>query len=192
MFEGGDGVGKSSVRERIAQWLPSRTNQTIVETGEPYNPDVRLLVERQLCPLAELLLFAGDRAEHYDKVVQPRLGEGCLVLCDRGFPSTYAYQGYGRGIDIRSLLYVNSIATKGLQPDLVFWLDAPAAVGLARTRGDRFEREALEFHERVRKGYMNYAATYPNVVRINAAEPLDVVTERVKDILKIMLAQWGK
>lgn len=194
LFEGGDGCGKTSQMGEIARWLPSITAQPVVTAQEPFVVDIRqAILDNNLSPLSELLLFMSDRAQHFATVIQPQLEAGVLVLCDRGFPSTYAYQGHGRKLSLRALEQLNEFATKGIRPDLVIWLDAPPEIGLMRSgRGDRLEQESIDFHKRVRHGYQDYLNVYGNTVRIDATQPLEVVNDRIKDSLKVAIHLWGK
>ena len=117
-----------------------------------------------MTPLAECLLFTAARAEHVEKVIAPALDASKIVICDRFTASTVAYQGYGRGVDLALIHRLNNAATLGLQPDLTVLLDMPADQGLARKRAnsrDVFESEALEFHRKVREGYLALAASAP-------------------------------
>jgi dTMP kinase len=130
-----------------------------------------------LTPLAELFLYAADRAEHVQKCILPALAAGQVVVCDRFTDSTLAYQGYGRGLDLQQVRQLNHLATGGLQPHLTLWLDLPPEVGLARSGlADRLEQERLEFHRRVYQGFQTLAAAEPQrIVRIDAGgSPLEV------------------
>jgi dTMP kinase len=130
-------------------------------------------------PVTELFLFLADRAEHVAKTVAPALARGAIVLCDRHADSTVVYQGYGRGLDLERLRELNALATAGLKPDLTILLDLEPSVGLARATGsDRLDREPLEFHVRVRNGFLQEAAREPHRWRvIDAGQPRDSVVE---------------
>jgi thymidylate kinase (EC 2.7.4.9) len=132
-----------------------------------------------LTPLAELFLYAADRAEHVQKCILPALAAGQVVVCDRFTDSTLAYQGYGRGLDLEKIRQLNHLATGGLQPHLTLWLDLPPEVGLARSGlADRLEQERLEFHRRVHQGFQALAAAEPQrIVRIpGEGSPAEVAT----------------
>jgi dTMP kinase len=144
----------------------------------------------------ELFLYLADRAQHVQEVILPALNAGQIILCDRYTDSTLAYQGYGRGIDLELLRRLNELANRGVQPDLTFLLDCPVEVGLARTaqrqlnapagenREDRFERETLEFHERVRAGFLELARAEPNRFRvIDAARAAGDISADIKKIV---------
>ena len=191
-FEGIEGAGKSTHLRRLADHLRG-AGHAVVETCEPGDTAAgqairRLLLGAErvpLTPLAELFLYCADRTEHVDEVVRPALASGRTVLCDRFSDSTLAYQGHGRGLDLDAVRALDARARAGLWPALTFLLDCPVEEGLARTRrrstaGDRFEREAIAFHERVRAGFLALAAAEPGrVCVLDAAAPLEVVCARV-------------
>jgi dTMP kinase len=149
-----------------------------------------------IAPAAELFLYLADRAQHVQQIVRPALESGKIVLCDRYTDSTLAYQGYGRGISPEFLRQLNALANQGVQPDLTLLLDCPVEVGLARTanrrleagagrdREDRFEREKLEFHEKVRAGFLALARSEPERFRvIDAAKAVPEVTREIRTII---------
>jgi dTMP kinase len=129
----------------------------------------QMVAEKMQAPLAsaaELFLFAASRAQLVAEVIKPRLARGDVVIADRYAPSTLAYQGYGRGLSKALVRRVNALATAGVWPDLIVLLDVPLGVGARRQRRrgkpiDRFERETLAFHRRVRRGYLAMAAHDP-------------------------------
>jgi len=166
-------------------------------------------------PPTELFLYLADRAQHVREVIEPALEKKRLVLCDRFTDSTLAYQGYGRGFDLALLKKLNQIASRGIAPDLTFLLDCPVEVGRSRTRQrlqsskppsllaggpgsweagklegqDRFEREKIEFHERVRLGFLELARAEPErIVVLDASRPMLKVHEEIKDIMDRKLA----
>lgn len=183
-LEGGEGVGKTTQQALLAERL-QREGYACVSTREPGGTALGealrelLLHGDPLTPLAELLLYAADRAEHVSKVVAPALAAGQVVVCDRFTDSTLAYQGYGRGLDLEQIRQLNHLATGGLQPHLTLWLDLAPEVGLARSRlGDKLEQEHLEFHRRVYRGFQALAAAEPQrIVRIpGEGSPAEVAT----------------
>jgi dTMP kinase len=138
-----------------------------------------------MVPMAELMLYAADRAQHVEEVVRPALARGAVVVCDRFGDSTLAYQGFGRGLDLTLLRALNEMATGGLRPDATLLLDVPSEVGLervARSRAiDRLEDEAIAFHHRLREGYLTLAADEPERFTIvDATMPADDVTAAVR------------
>ncbi|MGH7854911.1 MAG: dTMP kinase, partial [Candidatus Binatia bacterium] len=170
-FEGGDGTGKTT-QLRVVESHLRELNRPCVLTREPGGTALgkmlrKVLLEagdEEIAASTELFLYLADRAEHVKQIIAPALSAGKIVLCDRFSDSTLAYQGYGRGIDRVWLRRLNDTATQGLRPDLSFLFDCPVVLGLARAarRGaqgdrpqeDRFEREKLEFHEKVRQGFL--------------------------------------
>ncbi len=170
-FEGGEGCGKSFQAKALYRRLKRRASPALL-THEPGGTPLGRKLRRQLkrtegsdiSPLAELFLFNASRAQLVDEVIKPALGRGEIVVCDRFADSTAAYQSYGRGLALETVTAVNNAATGGLQPDLTVLLDIPPQSGLERKgeqRHDRFEQEALAFHQRVRDGYLKLAAGEP-------------------------------
>jgi dTMP kinase len=184
-------VGKTTQQALLAERL-QREGYACVSTREPGGTALGealrelLLHGDPLTPLAELLLYAADRAEHVNKVIAPALAVGQVVICDRFTDSTLAYQGYGRGLNLEQIRQLNHLATGGLQPQLTLWLDLAPEVGLARSRlGDKLEQEHLEFHRRVYRGFQALAAAEPQrIVRIDAGgSPLEVAA-RIWSVVK--------
>ena len=170
-FEGGEGAGKSSQIRMLAERLQAEGREVVVthEPGAtPLGAGIReLLLHRPgaVSPRAEALLFAADRAQHVDAVIVPALRAGKIVITDRYVDSSLAYQGAGRELTVDEVFRLSRWATQGLRPDLTVLLDVPAQVGLARASGrgeaDRLERESIEFHERVRRGFRVLAEAEP-------------------------------
>jgi dTMP kinase len=170
-FEGGEGCGKSSQARLLAQRLRRLAIPHILirepggtELGERIRNWLKKNRRMAISPGAELLLFSASRTELVSQVIRPALGENKIVVCDRFSDSTLAYQSFGRGLPRRSVEQINLFATGGLQPDLVFLLDMPPELALARKKPDgrdRFENEEIAFHERVRQGFLTLAAKEP-------------------------------
>ena len=191
-FEGIEGSGKSTHLRHLATHLRT-LGHAVVETREPGGTPAgtairRLLLDAEAVPLtalAELLLYCADRAQHVDEVIRPGLAAGRVVLSDRFSESTLAYQGYGRGLDLDVVRSLDARARNGVTPTLTFLLDCPVADGLARVHSrsrtrDRFEREVVAFHERVRDGFRVLAAAEPTRFRvIDTAEPVERVQGKV-------------
>ena len=167
VFEGAEGAGKSTQLRLLADWLGARGND-VVAVREPGGTIVgdeirRLLLdpESDIVPRAEALLFMASRAQLVEREVRPALDAGTVVLIDRFFLSTYAYQGEGRGLSEDDLRAANAIATNGLVPDLTLLLTIAVSEGLSRAmqRGehDRMERAELAFHERVARAFERFA-----------------------------------
>ena len=183
-LEGGEGAGKTTLRDRLATQL-TELGYTCVCTREPGGTDVGkslralLLQGGDLAIETELLLYAADRAEHVASVIVPALSAGQVVLCDRFADSTVAYQGYGRQLDLDVIDRLNQIATRGISPHLTLWLDVPVLEGLQRAREralneagslDRLEQTAIDFHERLHAGFRQLAQQYPDRIhRVDAS-----------------------
>ena len=170
-FEGGEGCGKSVQSRRLYRRL-SKSALPVLLTHEPGVTALGKRITRLLkwsqdisiSPMAELLLFNTSRAQLVDEVIRPNLEKGVNVICDRYADSTTAYQGYGRGLDMATVVAVNGAGTRGLTPDLTILLDIPVEEGLVRKSDknkDRFEGESVKFHRRVREGYLKLAADEP-------------------------------
>lgn len=167
VFEGAEGAGKTTQLKRLADWLSAR-GRDVLSMREPGGTSVgdeirRVLLDpaSDITPRAEALLFMASRAELVARAIQPALDRCAIVLLDRFFLSTYAYQGRGRGIPEDELRAANVIATGGLVPDFTLLLTVPVEDGLARAldRGghDRMERAAIEFHERVARAFDEFS-----------------------------------
>jgi dTMP kinase len=183
-FEGIEGSGKSSHARTLAATLRDR-GHAVVETrepgGTPAGAAIRsLLLGAEATPLtglAELFLYCADRTQHVEQVIRPALAEGRIVVCDRFSDSTVAYQGYGRGLDLAAVRGLDAQARGGLVPSLTFLLDCPVETGLARARAragsdDRYEREAVAFHERIRAGFHALAKEAPaRIVLVDSTAP---------------------
>jgi dTMP kinase len=199
-LEGGEGAGKSLQTEALAARLREH-GLTVTQTREPGGTELGERLRRLLLdlpakgdppvdPLTETLLFAAARAELVATVIAPALERGDAVVCDRFGDSTAAYQGYGRGVDLKLIDDVNAVATAGITPDLVVLLDLSVEAGLARSEGarDRFEQEELAFHERVRAGYRQLAARDPDRwLIVDATQPPEAVTDTIWARLEALL-----
>jgi dTMP kinase len=176
-FEGIDRCGKSTQARMLAEALAG-SEPGLVLTRQPGGSPVGLQIARliqdgrhfgRMAPVAELMLYLADRAQHVHEVVLPALESGRIVLCDRYADSTTAYQGYGRGLDLEIVSALNRAATGGLNPDLTLYFDIPVAWAYRRgldRPSDRMEMEQAAFFERVREGYLRIAAEEPERVRI--------------------------
>jgi len=193
-FEGGEGSGKSTQARTLHRRL-SRSDIPALLTHEPGGTPLGREIRRWLKgkgesnPQTELLLFNASRAQLVAEVIRPALKSGTVVICDRFYHSTIAYQGYGRGLPLDLIEAANNIATQGLEPDLTILLDIDVAQGLARKKmRDRFEREELAFHQRVRQGYLEMAKKDPQRwLVIDGSLPKKeierLIEERVRQVL---------
>jgi dTMP kinase len=179
-LEGPEGAGKSTQIKRLGEWLEASGHAVLCTRnpgGTAIGQQIRQVLldpaNKAMVPMAELMLYAADRAQHVQQVVMPALAEGTIVVCDRFGDSTLAYQGYGRGLDLTLLRALNEMATGGLRPDLTLLLDLPSEVGLERVAKaraiDRLEDEAIAFHHRLRDGYLALAAAEPDRFAITDA-----------------------
>jgi dTMP kinase len=159
--------------------------------GTPLGEKLReLLIDPlgQMSPEAETLLLSASRAELVDKVIEPALDEGRVVVCDRFWDATLAYQGYGRKLPIDSLMQITMFAARNLAPDITFLLDIPLEVSRERLKGrsraDRLEREKREFHERVAEGYKRLAAADPaRIIVLDGSRAEDELAAQVREIV---------
>jgi dTMP kinase len=169
-FEGIEGCGKTTQIKRLTrnlqkEGIPCRA--TLEPGGTAVGRKIRRILldsrNKGLTALAELMLYEADRAQHVEEVIKPALERNLWVVSDRFFDATVVYQGFARGQDRRLILDLNKKAAQGLVPDLTFLLDCPVEVGLARATSrnnkgqDRFEREKIAFHRKVREGYLSLA-----------------------------------
>jgi dTMP kinase len=202
-FEGGDGTGKTTQIQLMQGYLRER-NRSCVVTREPGGTTLGQMIrkvllevgDREIAKSTELFLYLADRAQHVHEIITPALGSGKIVLCDRFSDSTLAYQGYGRGSDLSWLRSLNNAATGGLHPDMSFLFDCPVDMGLGRaarrrvksetnsSQEDRFEREKLEFHKKVRQGFLELARLEPRRFRIiDASRSVAEVARQIREIV---------
>jgi len=206
VFEGVEGSGKTTQIQRSRDWFLSsgildklgnyHKPPPVIITREPGGTALginlrQLLLQEQSSSLqhrTELLLYAADRSQHVEELLQPQLDAGAVILCDRYTDSTIAYQGYGRGIDLALIEQINHIATGGLESDLTLWLDVDVTIGLQRARergvADRMEQAELAFHQRVQQGFAQLASQHPQrIVRIDANQSPDAVQLDIQTVL---------
>jgi len=194
-FEGIEGTGKTTQAGFLAERLEAEGRDVFL-TYEPGGTVVgkkirEVLLEpdhRELSHVAELLLYNADRAQHLAEKIVPALGQGKVVITDRFSDSTVAYQGYGRGIDLSLILSIDKISTGGLRPDLTILFDLEAETGLRRNKKmnkvDRLELEDIEFHKRVKDGFLKIAETEPARIKIiDASRPVEEVRDSIWEIV---------
>lgn len=200
-FEGPEGGGKSTHAKELAAALRAE-GKTVLETREPGGTRLAELIrglvreEREDPPVtrAEVLLFLASRAQVVANVIRPALARGEWVVCDRFSDSTFAYQGYGRGIDVALLKDLNEFATEGLTPDLTILLDVPPEVSRVRlaerqsataTSADRIESAGELFHRRLRDGFLELARREPGrFVVIDSSGPRESVSREIMDAVQ--------
>jgi dTMP kinase len=197
-FEGIDGCGKSTQLRLLASELRMRGHEVVATRepgGTPLGKRLRTVLldpQIEVDPLAELLLFAADRAQHVRTLLSPAIESGGIVLSDRYADATAAYQGAGRSFTTEMIADVISLATGGLKPDLTLVFDLPVAECLSRTsrrtdpdsQTDRLDAEDAAFHTRVRDAYLKLAASEPERVRIiDASGSISETHERVLEVV---------
>jgi dTMP kinase len=193
-LEGPEGAGKTTQLKLLSKHLEDSGIEHVI-TRDPGGtalgkPIRRILLnsESEVHPLTELLLYEADRAQNVSEVIVPGLKAGKVVFCDRYIDSTAAYQGFGRGIDEKLIDMLNEVATSGLKPDLTILFDIESSEGLSRLHPsghDRLEREALDFHRRVREGYLTLSKRDPKRWRIlDAAAPMSSVQDELRRLVQ--------
>jgi dTMP kinase len=194
-FEGCEGSGKSTQTAALFERLKAEGRDAVLthepggtELGEKITQILKWSTDESICPLAEVMLFNASRAELVSRIIKPALGAGKIVVCDRFVDSTLVYQGQGRGLTMSTVRAVSTVAVQGLMPDLTILLDLSEEKGMERkhgTQADRFEKESLDFHRRVRDGYLGLAAAEPSrwlVVDASLAKDkiASIIWDRVK------------
>ena len=197
-FEGADGCGKTTQSKLVQEYL-EKSGYSVVWTREPgakgLGQNIRELLlhyDGEVAPMCEAFLFLADRAQHIEHLVKPAVEAGKIVICDRHTDSTIAYQGYGRGEDIEQLKYLNNLATDSIKPDLTFVFDVSTDVAQQRVGAekDRMESAGIEFHKKVRQGYLEIAKQEPDRVKVvDANASVEKVFDDTKKILEKFLNQ---
>jgi len=190
-FEGADGCGKTTQLKLLKEYLENKGFEVLL-TREPGGVglgekirEILLNYDGDVSSKAEAFLFLADRAQNIDNIVKPAIEAGKIVLCDRHTDSTIAYQGYGRGVDLQQLKMLNNLATGGFKPDLTYVFDIDVETSQKRVGKvkDRMEAAGVEFHNRVREGYLAIAKDEPSRVRvINSTDTIENIFEQVKAI----------
>jgi len=177
-FEGPEGSGKTTQMELLRDYLEEK-GYSVLATREPggtsIGDQIRAILldprNTEMVPASEALLFSAARAQIVHQVIRPHLQRGGIVLCDRYADSTLAYQGYGHGLDLEMLHTITALATDGLKPDLTIYLDIDVEEGLRRklaaheaerAEWNRLDQQELDFHRRVREGYLQMAVKEPD------------------------------
>lgn len=191
-FEGADGCGKTTQLNLLAEYLIAQGKDVVI-TREPGSKglgvklrEILLNYDGEVAPECESFLFLADRAQHIATIVKPAIEAGKIVLCDRHTDSTVAYQGYGRGLDLDRINYLNKIATNGIKPDLtlVFDVDIKTSMKRVGTEKDRMESGGDIFFNKVRNGYLEIAKLEPERVKVlDAARSIEEIFENVKKII---------
>jgi len=199
-LEGGEGAGKSTSRDFIVSLLEDY-QVPFIQTREPGGTTIGealrglLLSKKGTAPsvTTELLMVFAARAQHLHEVIEPALRDGKWVLCDRFTDATYAYQGYGRGFDLREIEALEALVQRGRHPDLTLLFDIDPQLGMARARQraelDRFEEEELAFFEKVREGYLSRAECDSRFKIIDASRSITDVQHALRETLLPLLDQ---
>lgn len=192
-FEGPDGCGKTTQMNLLAEYLKNSGKEVLL-TREPGGKglgekvrEILLNYEGPISDRCESFLFLADRAQNIDIIVNPAVEEGKIVLCDRHIDSTVAYQGYGRGLNIQRINMLNDIATNGKKPDLTFVFDIDVETSMKRVGKDkdRLESAGIEFHNRVRNGYLELAKQEPQRIKVlDASKTIDEIHNNVINIIE--------
>ena len=195
-FEGGEGAGKSTQVSNLAKAFKKQNIPVVTSRepgGSPGAEEIRdLLVSgspSRWHPKTELLLNYAARIEHVSRLLKPAIDQGIWAITDRFFDSTFAYQGFGHGIDLSELETIHSISLEKFKPDLSILLDLSVSEGLSRAKRrdnleNRYEKMNKEFHERVRQGFLKLSAAEPDrFVVIDASQPIDKISEQVREFI---------
>lgn len=200
-FEGVEGSGKTTQIRRLKRYLTQKgipCKVTREPGGCPIGEKIRKILlnpdHREMVPLSELFLYEASRAQHVKEVIEPLLAKGVVVLCDRFSDASIAYQGYGRKLDLALVKRLNRLSSQGIKPHVTFLLDCPSDLGLMRAvqrnqvqrkeREERFEREKIQFHHRVRRGYLSLAKKEPHRVKvIDTRQGEDKTFEKIRQII---------
>jgi dTMP kinase len=200
-FEGVEGSGKTTQIKRLKRYLTQKgipCKVTREPGGCPIGERVRKILlnpsHQEMSPMSELLLYEASRAQHVREVIKPLLKKRGVILCDRFSDASIAYQGYGRKVDLKWVERLNHLSSQGIKPDLTLLLDCPSDVGIKRAlrrnkvlkkeREERFEREKIQFHQRVRRGYLSIAKKEPARVKvIDTRGGEEKVFEKIRQIV---------
>jgi len=193
-FEGIEGCGKSTQAFYLYERLLNNRYPVIL-TREPGGTEAGtkirniLLESHSLAPLTELFLFLADRNQHIRELIIPSIENGIIVICDRFYHSTYAYQAGGRRVSIETVKRLNEIALEGLKPDLTFLIDVPVETGFNRKKSenlnlDRIEKEDFEFHNSIRNAYLEMAKSDSNIILINGLKSKEEIKAEIFETFK--------
>jgi dTMP kinase len=202
-FEGIEGCGKSTQVDLLFDYL-TRKGYNVIKTREPGGTvfgealrDVALQKNIDVFPLSELLTIMAIRAQHVEELILPALQDRTIVLCDRFVDASYAYQGYGRGIDLGIIETLNRLVTKGIRPNLTVLIDCAAGLGLKRKAKDhrsldRFEKESLSFHRKIRNAYLKLAdEDQRRFFVVDGKSKIGDVHRLIKEKVESLLVHYG-
>lgn len=193
-FEGGEGTGKTTQINILKKYLEDQGLEVII-TREPGGvisaENIRAVIfDNEIDPITETMLYAAARREHYIKKIKPALDAGKIVICDRFIDSSIVYQGIVRGVGVDLVENINKYAINNIEPDLTIFFDLDPETGLKRVslrneQMNRFDKESLDFHLKVRKGYNLLSKTRNRFVLIDASKSIEDVTKQIINIMKI-------
>ena len=193
-FEGGEGTGKTTQINILKKYLEDQGLEVII-TREPGGvtsaENIRAVIfDNEIDPITETMLYAAARREHYIKKIKPALEAGKIVICDRFIDSSIVYQGIVRGVGVDLVENINKYAINNVEPDLTIFFDLDPEIGLKRVslrneQMNRFDKESLDFHLKVRKGYKLLSKTRNRFVLIDASKSIEEVTKQIINIMKI-------
>lgn len=204
-----EGSGKTTQILRLKRYLTQKgipCKVTREPGGTPIGEKIRKILlnpyHHEIIPICELLLYEAARAQHVEEVIKPLLKKEGVILCDRFSDASIAYQGYGRKVDLMWVGRLNHLSTQGIKPDLTILLDCPEDIGLERARSrnrildnereGRFEREKIQFHHRVRRGYLSIAKNESNRVKvIDTREGEEKVFDKIRGIIDNLIRAQG-
>jgi dTMP kinase len=202
-FEGIDYSGKTTQAKKLFNYLKRKGHKAILlrePGGEKVSENIRQVLlssgNTGMDPLTELLLYEAARAQLVSKIILPALKQGKIVICDRFYDSSLAYQGYGRGLDKKMIDYLNRVSVSGLKPDLTILIDIPIKVFTSRMRlnnkkKDRIEKEKIDFYKRVRGGYLKIARKEKKRFKvIDGGGKIEEVWKEIKGVTDIFLKDW--
>ena len=202
-FEGIEGSGKSLQIENLKKFL-QKNNFKYIVTKEPGSTEIgseirKILLNNSFSNMAyftEIFLYLADRAEHFNKIIKPNIDKVDIIISDRSLFSTLIYQGFGRGIDINLLKQLNNIVVDNIFPDYVFLIDLPVEIGLKRAitreeskndNEDRFEMEKIEFHKKIREGYLSFLQNSDNWIIFDGTKSIKELNSNITETLKKLL-----
>lgn len=201
--EGVDGCGKTTQIKLMEKYLREK-GINVVLAREPGGTDISEAIRSiildarntEMSYITEMLLYASARAQLVAQVIKPALNKGNVVICDRFIDSSYVYQGFGRGIELKTIEEVNRIAMDGIEPDITFFFDLRPEVALRRrieaSETDRMEKENIEFHNKVYSGYLKLSEMFPERIRvINSEGTIDDIFNKVRKYLDCLLSKKG-
>ncbi len=198
-FEGTDGSGKTTQIKLLEEYIKNKGYELVL-TREPGGTKVSELIRdlvldpsnSEIMPLTEMIMYSASRAQHVSQLIKPAIEAGKIVICDRFVDSSYAYQGNGRGVDLKVIADVNRVAIDGMSPDITFFLDIDPEIAIKRrinaTGADRIEQEKIDFHRRVYEGYKKMALLFPERIKtINANKSIDEISSQIIEYIDNLL-----